>query len=327
MSRHRRIRVLLAALTAVLVAATLQACSSGSKNVADPGASSSGEKVKVKLLVLPQTATAPVYLAQQRGLFAKQGLDVQITQAASGSAIMAALQSGGADIGLANYVTVFSGMSHGLRMKFIANSLRGDPDTAGVFVKKGSPITSMADLKGKKIGVPNTGSVSDLMTDQRISESGLTPKDVTYVTVPMPNALSALTNGQVDGSFLTGTQFAQAKLAGDPLIVDAWTNTSAHFPVVGYAVQTSWLSGHGAVATKFRAALDEAGQIAQADPNAVRQILPSYMHLTPAQAKTIAINSDWSADIAPAQMQQVSDLMVKFGFIPKAIAPSDVLAG
>ncbi|MBO2457582.1 ABC transporter substrate-binding protein [Actinomadura violacea] len=315
----RHARTIPALIAAGLLAATGSACSSGSASTG------SGGTTKLKILVSPQPNAAPIYIAKQKGLFAKHGLDVTIMAGQSGSSIVAALQSGGANIGMVNYVTVFSGASHGLKLKFVAQSRVGQAGADGIFTKKGSAIRSMADLKGKKIGVPGTGSVADLVTDLRLAEAGVGPKDVKYVQVPVPNALSSLDNGQVDASWLTGTQESRARTAGNPRIIDAWAGSAGGFPIAGWAGTGAWINGHRAAVSQFRAALNEASQLAQKDPELVRGTLPTFMHLTAAQATSIAIPTTWPVDNDPAAMKRVSDAMTKLGFLDKPIRPADVL--
>ncbi|MBD2896619.1 hypothetical protein amrb99_55690 [Actinomadura sp. RB99] len=316
----RHARTATAVLAAGLLAASASACSSGSAS----GGTGGGAELKV--LVSPQPNAAPLYIAKQKGLFAKQGLNVRIIAGQSGSSIVAALQSGGADLGLVNYVTVFSGASHGLKLKFVAQSRVGQAGADGIFTKKGSPIRSMADLKGRKIGVPGTGSVADLVTDLRLAEAGVAPKDVKYVQIPVPNALSSLNNGQVDASWLTGTQESQAKAAGNPRVIDAWAGGAAGFPIAGWAGTETWVNGHRDTVAKLRAALKEASLLAQNDPALVRKTLPAFMHLTPAQVSSIAIPATWPVDNDPSGMKRVSDSMTKLGFLDKPIQPGDVLS-
>ncbi|MWK39933.1 PhnD/SsuA/transferrin family substrate-binding protein [Actinomadura sp. J1-007] len=314
---HARTACVLAVAGALAISAS--ACS---------GSDSAGKSgdAKLKILVSPQPNVTPIYIAKQKGIFAKHGLDVTIMAGQSGSSIVAALQSGGANIGMVNYVTVFSGASHGLKLKFVAQSRVGQPGADGLFTKKGSAIRSMADLKGKKIGVPGMGSVADLVTGLRLAEAGIGPKDVKFVQVPVPNALSALNNGQVDASWLTGTQESQAKTAGNPRVVDVWAGSATGFPIAGWAGTDTWINGHRSAVTKFQTALKEASQLAQNDPQLVRKTLPTFMHLTPAQATSIAIPTTWPTGNDPAAMKRVGDTMTKLGFLDKPIQPQSVLA-
>ncbi|MFB4300284.1 ABC transporter substrate-binding protein [Actinomadura sp. NTSP31] len=315
----RHARTVPALIAAGLLITTVPACSSGSSG------SGSGGTAKLKILVSPQPNAAPIYIAKQKGLFAKHGLDVRIMAGQSGSSIVAALQSGGANIGMVNYVTVFSGASHGLKLKFVAQSRVGQAGADGIFTRKGSAIRSMTALKGKKIGVPGTGSVADLVVDLRLAEAGVSPKDVEYVQVPVPNALSSLDNGQVDASWLTGTQESRAGTAGNPRIIDAWAGGAAGFPIAGWAGTDAWINGHRDTVAEFRSALKEASQLAEKDPELVRGTLPTFMHLSAAQAASIAIPTTWAVDNDPAAMKRVSDAMTRFGFLDKPIRPADVL--
>ncbi|MDL4814072.1 ABC transporter substrate-binding protein [Actinomadura opuntiae] len=316
--RHARKTSILVAAGMLAVAAS--ACSSGS------GSSGASGDTRLKILVSPQPNVAPIYIAKEKGLFAKQGLDVTVAAGQSGSSIVAALQSGGVNIGMVNYVTVFSGVSHGLKLKFVAQSRAGQAGADGIFTRKGSAIRSMAGLRGKKIGVPGTGSIADLVTDLRLAEAGIGPKDVRFVQVPVPNALSSLNNGQVDASWLTGTQESQARSAGNPRIIDAWAGSAAGFPIAGWAGTGAWINSHRDTVTKFKAALKEASQLAQRDPGLVRRTLPTFMHLTPSQASSIAIPTTWQTDNDPTAMKHVSDTMTRLGFLDKPIRPQDVLA-
>jgi len=295
------------------------ACSS------DSSASGSSSSDTVSIQVSPITDVAPIYIAEKQGLFKKQGLNVKVTVGQGGAAIAAALQSGSADIGLMNYVSMINAMSHQLPISLVAEAVRGTPKNFGVVVAKNSSIKTPADLAGKKIGVISTGSNADLTTDVRLSELGVSPKSVTYVTVPKPNLLSSLSSGQVDGVVLNEPDTSSATAKGDRLVLDDIGGSTAGVAMGGYATSSKWASSHKDAIKRFRAALSAASKIAADDPSTVRAILPTYTDLSAEQAKTIVLPS-YVAKTSTQQVQKVADQMLQFKFLTSALSVSDHVA-
>jgi ABC-type nitrate/sulfonate/bicarbonate transport system substrate-binding protein len=73
-----------------------------------------------------------------------------------------------------------------------------------ILVPKGSPIASLADLKGKKIGSPQTtGAIGNLAVETTLKAHGVDPRDVTFVATPFPDEQTALARHQVDAVWAT----------------------------------------------------------------------------------------------------------------------------
>ena len=302
--------ILVAGAVTALVAATA-ACSGGS----DSGGSAAGsgpQTLTVQVPPIPSAAT--VYLAQERGLFAAQGLDVEIRVGQGGAAIAAALQSGDTDIGLSNYVTMINGLSNDLPVSLVTELTRGQPGIFGLVVRGDSAITAPADLRGKKIGVISTGSVSDLTTNARLAEAGIAPSDVSYVNVPLPNLLSALSSGQVDAVSVNGVTLNNAVARGDRLVLDAYEGNTRDLAESGFFASSDWAEEHGDTVRRINAALAEAAKVANAEPDAVRALLPSYTSIKPNEVGAIELPK-YVEQTDLAAVQRVSDLMTQFGML------------
>lgn len=313
----RSIRSVLAAGAIAALVATTAACS-GSSDSGGAAAGSGPETVTVQ--VPPITSAAVVYLAQERGLFAAQGLDVEISVGQGGAAIAAALQAGGTDIGLSNYVTMINGMSNGLPVSLITELTRGQPGSFGLVVPENSAITAPADLRGKKIGVISTGSVSDLTTNARLAEVGLAPSDVNYVTVPLPNLLSALSSGQVDAVSVHELTRVRAIAEGNRLVLDGFEGSTADLAEAGLFASSGWAEENGDAVRRFNTALAEAARIANAEPDAVRALLPTYTSIDAGEVGAINLPR-YVEQTDLAAVQKVSDLVTQFGMLR---APVDV---
>jgi NitT/TauT family transport system substrate-binding protein len=123
----------------------------------------------------------PVNVADKLGLFKKNGLDVKIANFTGGSKVSQAMVAGSIDIGV----------GAGTEMAFVA---KGAPIIAvcddappipfiGIAVPWDSPIHSIAELKGKKIGISSAGSLTDWLAKELASHEGWGPDGVTRVAI------------------------------------------------------------------------------------------------------------------------------------------------
>lgn len=132
--------------------------------------------------------TSQPAFCQQRGEFAKAGLDVEVTFAAGSTVI--ALASQAADIAYSpGTATVLGAFRQGAKLKIVSAQFQGQND-AFFYVPSDSPIKTLADLKGKIIGFPRVGGPSEniligLEAEQHIGfkRTATGPSDATYTLV------------------------------------------------------------------------------------------------------------------------------------------------
>jgi sulfonate transport system substrate-binding protein len=195
-ARLRSARVAACFLAAGLLAA---ACSSGSSsNTASKSSDtvSAAQLAKVTLRIGDQAGTGAKALLIAAGLINKLPFKVAWSDFPSGPPILQAISSGSLDIGgVGDAPPVFAAAS-GDQIA-IVGALRGNPLAAAVLVPKGSSITSVAQLKGKKIAVAE-GSSGDFHLLAVLKNAGLTPKQATIDYLQPGDALPAFTTGHVD---------------------------------------------------------------------------------------------------------------------------------
>jgi len=141
----------------------------------------------------------PLTIAEQLGYFKDEGLDVTIVDFAGGSKALQAVVGGSADV-------VSGAFEHTIVMQ-----LKGQPMRAfvlqgaapqivlGVNPKTMPDYKSIADLKGKKIGVTAPGSSTNIVANYVLAKGGLKPTDVSFVGIGAGNgAVAAMRAGQID---------------------------------------------------------------------------------------------------------------------------------
>jgi NitT/TauT family transport system substrate-binding protein len=140
----------------------------------------------------------PLAFGIKLGNFAKNGIDVQVVDLGGASKIYQAMIAGSIDMSLA------AGTDIPFIMKGVPETGVGaiaiTPALLGIVVPWNSPIHSLADLKGKKVGFSTVGSLTQWVAFAAVHKAGLTPKDITGVTdgSTSPPQIAALETGQVD---------------------------------------------------------------------------------------------------------------------------------
>lgn len=155
----------------------------------------------------------PPIVAQKKGIFAKNGLEITYIFIESGSKAIAVLVSGQVSmvqgVGGPEAISAALGGADVVLLASIVNTLSFD-----LMVTK--EINRAEDLKGKRVAISRFGSATDVGSQLALKKLGINPKDVAFLQVGSnPARLSALLTGQVQGALLNSdTHAPQARKQG-----------------------------------------------------------------------------------------------------------------
>ncbi|MBM6819289.1 ABC transporter substrate-binding protein [Clostridium saudiense] len=183
-------KIIALAMTAVMTA-SMVACGNKKEEVQT-------EKTKLTVGVMGSIDAVPLVIAEQNGYFEEEGvdLDLQIFKAANDRD--AALQAGELDGVLCDETAISIYQNSDIDMKITGTTNGSWTLVAG----KDSGITSLSDLKGKKVGISKNTMIEYLADDIALS-NGLEVSDIEKVAIPaMPARLEALKNNQIDAAIL-----------------------------------------------------------------------------------------------------------------------------
>ncbi|MEX3934785.1 ABC transporter substrate-binding protein [Paraburkholderia phymatum] len=141
----------------------------------------------------------PLTIAERRNFFKDEGLDVEISDFAGGSQALKAAVGGSADVvsGAFEHTLLLQAKNQYFR-EFVLQG-RAPQIVLAVSKKTMASYKSIADLKGKKIGVTAPGSSTSIMASFVLAKAGLTAKDVSFIGVGAgAGAIAALQSGQID---------------------------------------------------------------------------------------------------------------------------------
>jgi NitT/TauT family transport system substrate-binding protein len=156
------------------------------------------EKLRVGKAVAFAWTFTPLDVGIQAGIFAKHGLDVEASAAAGDAKMQQALTADSIDIGIGSGPGM-AFMAKGVPAKAVA-VMYGVPKNMAVMVSYDSPIKTVDDLKGKKLGCTTVGSLTHWIGGRINQVKGWGSSGITMVPIGgMPPARAAMKTNQIDG--------------------------------------------------------------------------------------------------------------------------------
>ena len=141
----------------------------------------------------------PLTIAEQRGYFKAEGLDLTIADFAGGARALQAVVGGSADVVSGAFEHTVNMQSKGQSMRAFVLQGLAPQIVLGINPKTMPDFKTVADLKGKKIGVTAPGSSTNVMVNFLLAKAGLKPSDVSIIGVgASQGAVAAMTSGQID---------------------------------------------------------------------------------------------------------------------------------
>ena len=141
----------------------------------------------------------PLTIAEQLGYFKDEGLQVEIPDFAGGSKALQALIGGSADVVSGAYEHTINMQAKNQSIESFVLQGRAPQIVLAVSTKTMPDYKSLADLKGKKIGVTAPGSSTSMMASYVLAKAGIKPTDVSFIGVgAAAGAITAVKSGQVD---------------------------------------------------------------------------------------------------------------------------------
>ena len=295
----------------------------------DAGSSTGDGSAKTTLTVaaLPLVDDAALYIAQQRKLFAAEGLDVRIKPVQQSIQALPALAKGDVDvIAAGNYVTFLQAHDKGtLQLRILAGAASLTPHMMDVLVMPDSDIRTAKDLEGKRVAVNILNNIQSLTLNEILKENGADPSRVEYVAIPFPQMAATLQKGQIDAVHVVEPFLTDAKRElGARVAVDGGSAPVTDLPISGYVSVQRFTEENPDAAAGFRRAVSKAQGIAAGDREQVEKVLPGYSRIDPATASSMTLPG-YPTAIEAERLQRVCDLMAEAGLLKKKLDARTVL--
>lgn len=196
-------------LVALVLAVVLAGC--GKKEEVQPMPSPGGQEkeaapVSVSIGLLKLTSSAPLFIAVEKGFFKEENIDASLKWFDAAQPIAVATASGSVDIGATGITaSLYNMIAGGQKLTIVADKGREEKgySSSALLVSSDSPIASIADLKGKKVGITQTGSTYHYMIGRMLENHGLTLEDIELTPLnSIKGLMDSLKSKQVDAVLL-----------------------------------------------------------------------------------------------------------------------------
>jgi NitT/TauT family transport system substrate-binding protein len=285
-------------------------------------------------------ANAPAVIAEKKGFYAAEGLNVESKPFTDGPLLQQAVAAGDLDVAYVGSPPVYHWFSRGLKSKILAQVNYGQ---AAVIANAKSPINSVADLRNKKLAGVAKGSGMDVLLRGYVlkEKARLDPdQDLTIVAMPPGNMNAALEHSDVDAAFSWEPFVSQSLLRGSSkLILDVNKDLPQYPWYVIIGVPKTLQDRPDDVVKLLRAHL-KAIAFLQSHPDESNQIIAEAFKLEPLQGadgKTVKPEEivkearkrmGWSYRLDAADLQFIQRLMdysASLGFISKPLKVEQVV--
>jgi NitT/TauT family transport system substrate-binding protein len=281
------------------------------------------EEPDITVAAIPAVDLVGLYIAQDDGLFAEQGLHVTLEKIASSQAIIAGQLRGQVDITAGSYVPYISAQAAGARFRILAEASILGPGSRALVTPADSPITTVAQLADKKIGVNGTNSIGTLLVSSLLAEHGISPRKVDFITDAngFPAMPGQLQDGAWGAAFLAEPYITVAQEEyGDQVLADLDQGDTSNFPVDGYVATQAWAQKYPKTAAAFVRAIEEGQRIANSDGPAVQTAMARYDKLPREVTAAMVLSAYPIGPVDETRIQRVATAMLQFGMLGQQYA-------
>jgi NitT/TauT family transport system substrate-binding protein len=313
------------------------------------GSSAATGRPEVSSIVLdtvPTGDTAGIYIAQDDGYFARQGLSVKIVPVGGAQYGLGDLQTGKAQLIEGNYVSFILAQTAGsfaapdpanakvteplkpVNMRIIADISQLQPGNQALYVLPGAPYKTVQDLvrDHATVGVNALRNIGTLLLGSLLASVGDKVNAVNQVPETLSQLPRLLAQHKISAAWLPeplGTVAQQEY--GATALADFDQGSLQDFPIGTVAGSTSWVQSHPNTVAAFLRALEQGQQTADTDRAAVEQALVKNGVAPSAEIAATMSFPTYPLVMDVPVMQRVPDAMYEFGLIGQRYNIADMI--
>jgi len=284
------------------------------------------QPTKIKVGVLKMAALTNAYVAQQEGMFRKNGLDAELVEFKTGGDAINAQQSGSVDIILTIPGNGFTAIERKFDLKAIfqnESAKAAGPDSGAIIVGADATIKTVKELAGKKVAVSALHSQGTVAVQKVMKQAGVDLATVQFVEMPLPSMGDALKNKQIDAVATVDPFTTRLTSTGVGKVVSwSYVESVPQQPVGVWFAKGKYIQDNPAVIASFNSTMKESIDYMMADEPRAKTNVAAFTGLDPALVKDMPL-LNWNYRVDPAKWQQVIDMMIDSGEMKGPHSASD----
>jgi NitT/TauT family transport system substrate-binding protein len=294
------------------------------------------ETSNLTVAAVPLADDAGLYIAKDLGLFKAAGLNVTIDSVVSSAAVTQGQNDGQYAITVGNAVSYVQAEASGAsNLEIVAEGSLMQPGNQALYVLPNSPIETISQLAGQRIGVNAPDNIGTLLISALLNAHGMVPAAVHFVPVAagFPAMATALAQHQIDVAWLPEPWGSiDSATLGLRELADLDQGETTAFPIAWYMATKGWAQKNPNTLAAFLTALRQGQELADTDRADVERAMEEFPAPYTVSSKYAAIMSvanyplDVTPDIDEARVQRVVDAMEQFSMVSPTFNVGTMLA-
>jgi NitT/TauT family transport system substrate-binding protein len=281
----------------------------------------------IRIGVGPNDQALPLVYADKAGLFAKAGLNVEVSPIANTSIEAAAISGGSLDIAAGSGLSAVSLVAKGLPFTIVGNLAfySSEKPDAGLLVGAASAIQSPKDLEGGTLGTTGLEDMNSIATRKWLEQRGVDTAKIHYIEIPASASLSAIEQNRISATTLYEPFYSAAVASGKVRVLGhPWDSISPHFSTGVLFAGTKWAADHRDLITRVLRVIQDAATYAGSHENELASYTAQFTGLDANVVRSIH-HPERGVAIVPSDLQPLIDMAVRAKMIPSAMPAQQMI--
>ena len=292
------------------------------------GVASAADKIRAGKAIDDNWVYMPLDIGVETGIFAKYGLDVEISNLPGGAKLQQALLSGSIDVGLGGSQAMALTVKGSPAIAVAA--FAGPPRNFAVIVATDSPIRTVPDLKGKSMGFASNGSLPDWLMQRLSIVEGWGPSGIKGIATGGAQASNAaLISHQIDSIITTRETGLSLEAKKQGRIITGLEKYAPHLITQVIFTRQPLLQDNPDLVSRFLKAFYASVVFIKTNKEKTVEMSSRILHMDPAvisqtyDYELSMISDDGQFD--PAGMQVLEDSFVELGILTEKPTDKQVI--
>jgi NitT/TauT family transport system substrate-binding protein len=277
--------------------------------------------------IAPQDADTPLLYAMKAGIYAKYGLQVELTGQTGGSTLASALAGGSLDLAASSTLAVVTAVSRGVPFTIVGNLGFYDAKTPDIalIVSASSSIKRPKDLEGKVFGARYLDDLNSVATFAWLDRNGVDRSTIKFVEVPPAASLAAIEQGRIDAATVYEPFLSQFDASGKVRILAyPYGALGSYFSDAVIFGDSKWVAANPALISRFlRASAEASAYVKSHEPEAAR-VMADWAHVDASSFANVRHAARGIA-LKASDLQPVIDAAAKYKVISTAMSAQTMI--
>jgi NitT/TauT family transport system substrate-binding protein len=276
------------------------------------------ELQKVTFGVAPVAPTGALQVGINQGFFEEEGIELETKLVQGGAAVLPGVLAGNPQFSTSNAITLLDARDQGLPVKVVthwsADRLPPEKGMYGVVASPASGISSLPDLRGKKVAVNTLQGLGHFTVSEAVQKAGGNPDEINFVELAFPDMPAALTGGNVDAVWVPEPFLTQLTSDGSGKLV-AYSTQASVPGLASYVITSEKLAqSEPELLERMTRALNKTLEYAEEHTD---EVLAAAAEITGLPEETLKASGmeSFGTDLREAQLEQVAAAMQARGWI------------